>query len=424
MQTQIEIERVKALCKRDAKYETILRNIISTDRAYENDSFGWQFKDIQGWSGAHVNILMQEHLIIYGYKSNSATHYRLAVDGAQLEQIVNEVEQVRIEAEQKHVQAERLRTKVATLSPELVERFETLIQETTDVLDYWCKYINPKIEGMENTKKAIMLSLASHGDKFGDRGRIHLLMHGDPGGAKSQLMNWVVYQIGAEFCSQRTTKVGLTGSASGEEITPGAIPKAHGRSGILCIDELDKFSNDDRQALLESMEEGKFHIEAGGLSGTLDAEIRVIASANKIDKFSPELLDRFDFKIEIKAPGGENEKKITCSILDHWFENKEGYGGEELGAYLRWIKSFEPMIPKEIREKAKLLLSMYIDLDENIRGSMRKKESIMRVAFTIAKLNKRNVEIRDFITAIKLLNPNLNSGKVQALEQLAAINYA
>jgi SpoVK/Ycf46/Vps4 family AAA+-type ATPase len=67
---------------------------------------------------------------------------------------------------------------------------------------------------------------------------------------------------------------------------------------------------------------------------------------------------------------------------------------------------------------------MYIDLDEGIRGSPRRKESILRVEFTIAKLHRRNVEVRDFLTAIKILNPNLNSGKVQALEQLAAMNHA
>lgn len=298
------------------------------------------------------------------------------------------------------------------------------VKEKLTIGDDILRNIARKVDGdmRAAVKKALLLSMASHGDKFGDRGRIHVLMYGDPGSAKSQLMNWIVYQIGAKFCSQRTSKVGLTADASGDEITLGALPKAH--KGIICIDELDKFTDKDRQGLLEAMEEGKVQIDVGKHSALLDAEVRAIAAANRITHFSPELLDRFDFKFELKAPVGENEKKITCSIVDHWFEDKEVYDGFDLKNYLNWISDFEPSIPREVRHKVKLLLCMYIDLDEGIRGSPRCKESILRVAFTIAKLHRRNVEVKDFLTAIKLLNPNLNGGKEQALEQLAAMNHA
>ncbi len=405
-------DRVRTLCKRDMNYITLLRSIISVDKAYEDIDFGWQFKDVD-WSGAHVNILMQQRIVKYGYKSNSATHYRLAVDGDELKEVVDEIER-----ELSEIESYDTSIQVQILDPEVIERFEKLLSDGTDMLEYWNKWINPKIEGMAPVKKALLLSMASHGDKFGDRGRIHVLMHGDPGSAKSQLMNWIVYQIGAKFCSQRTSKVGLTGDASGDQITLGALPKAH--KGIICIDELDKFSDKDRQGLLEAMEEGKVQIDVGKHSAMLDAEVRAIAAANRLTHFSPELLDRFDFKFELKAPVGEQEKKITCSIVDHWFEDKEGYDGFDLKNYLDWIRDFVPSIPGEVREKIKTLLCMYIDLDEGIRGSPRRKESVLRVAFTIAKLHRRNVEVKDFISAVKALNPNMNSGKMQALEQLAA----
>ena len=407
-------DKVRTMCKRDMKYITMLRSIISTDKAYEDVSFGWQYKDVMEWSGAHVNILMQQRIIKYGYHSNSATHYRLAVDRVQLAQVVDEIERELTEEQEQDTSIQ-----VQILDPELIEQFKKLLSDGTDMLEYWNKWINPKIEGMAPVKKALLLSMASHGDKFGDRGRIHVLMHGDPGSAKSQLMNWIVYQIGAKFCSQRTSKVGLTGDASGDEITMGALPKAH--KGIICIDELDKFTDKDRQGLLEAMEEGKVQIDVGKHSALLDAEVRAIAAANRITHFSPELLDRFDFKFELKAPVGEHEKKITCSIVDHWFEDKEGYDGFDLKNYLNWTRDFEPSIPRDVRDKVKVLLCMYIDLDEGIRGSPRRKESILRVAFTVAKLHRRNVEVKDFLTAVKLLNPNLNSGKVQALEQLAGM---
>lgn len=411
-------DRVRTLCKRDISYITILRNIIEVNESSKGNQFGWDFYSLT-WTYGHVNHLMKNKIIEYGYKSNTRTNYWLAVSGEELTKVLDEIERERKGAEQKHIESERQKIKDTTIPPDVIERFVSLIADGTDMLEYWYKWINPKIEGLDHVKKAILLSIASHGDKFGDRGRVHVLMHGEPGSAKSALKDWVVYQLGAESCSQRTTKVGLTGCASGEEITPGALARANGQ--VLCIDELDKFSKEDRQSLLEAMEEGIVLIEAGGMSARFDSETRIIACANKTEMFSPELMDRFDFKIEMKTPSPESEKKIICTVLDHWFETKEGYDGRDLKAYINWIKGFEPMIPLEVREKAKLLISMFIDLEESIRGSVRRKESLLRVAFTIAKLNKRNVETKDILSAIKIMYPTLNGGKMQALEQLAGM---
>lgn len=407
MMSEIYLEqKIKALCKRDEKYIDILANILSVDERYEDNEFGWTFADVRGWGGGHVGTLLQEGIIKYGYKSSNEKNFKLVCSRDELARVLGEIKPVEAPVSVEPV-----------VNPDLIQKFEGLVSAGTDMVEYWTDWVNPKVEGLEHIKKAILLCVASHGDKFGDRGRVHLLMHGDPGSAKSVLKDWVVYQLDAESCSQRTTKVGLTGSATGEQITPGALPRADGK--VLCIDELDKFNQSDRQGLLEAMEEGVINIEAGGMSARMKAETRIIACANRLDNFSPELLDRFDFNILTKAPTGEQEKKVICSIIDHWFESKDGYDGRELKAYIEWVKSFEPVIPANVREKMKVLISMYIDLDESIRGSTRRKESILRVTFTIAKLNRRDVVVDDVLTAMKILNPNLNGGKITALEQLA-----
>ena len=61
---------------------------------------------------------------------------------------------------------------------------ERLKKEDYEAVEYWYDKVNPKIVGMERVKKAILISLASSGDKFGDRGRVHVLLEGDPGTAK------------------------------------------------------------------------------------------------------------------------------------------------------------------------------------------------------------------------------------------------
>ena len=413
-------QKVQQLCAKNPDYETLLRTIIQVDRKFENDQFGWEFKHVEDLNGGSLNSLVQHGIVKSSYKSNNYSHYRLSVSADELECILDDIELVRLEAEKKKMEAEQHRTKGDIINPELIVKFEKMLTDGTDMLEYWSKWINPKIEGLDHVKKALLLTIASHGDKFGDRGRIHCLMFGDPGSAKSALKDWIVYQLGAESCSQRTSKVGLTGCATGGEITPGALARSHNK--VLAIDELDKFAREDRQALLESMEEGVVLIEVGGMTARFDAECRIIACANVVDSFSVELMDRFDFRIEMRTPSADTEKRIVCSVLDHWFESKEGYDGRDLGAYIQWIKSFEPVFPRDVREKAKLLIQMLIDLEESVRGSMRKKESVLRVAFTIAKLHKRNVEVKDFISAIKLLFPAMNNGKLQALEQVATAN--
>ena len=404
------IERIKALCARDPKYIDILANILAVDMEYSDNEFGWQFSDVRGWGGGHVAALLQEEIIIYGYKSGNQKNFKLNCDREDLAQVLSELEPPHVEPTAKVE---------PVVNPDLIQKFEDMVSDGTDMVEYWTKWVNPKVEGLDHIKKAILLCVASHGDKFGDRGRVHLLMHGDPGSAKSVLKDWVVYHLDAESCSQRTTKVGLMGSATGDAITPGALPRAHGH--VLCIDELDKFCNADRQGLLESMEEGVINIEAGGMTARLDAETRVIACANRLEKFSPELLDRFDFRIHTTIPTGEQEKKVICSIIENWFMGKDGYDGKELKAYIAWIKSFEPVISSDVRLMMQQLISMYIDLDESIRGSTRRKESILRVTYTIAKLNRRDVIVEDILSAMKLLNPKLNGGKMTALKQKAGM---
>ncbi len=123
---------------------------------------------------------------------------------------------------------------VGRLSPEIIEQFEKLSLEE-DMVEYWYPAINPKIVGMEDVKRAVLLSIASHGDHYGDRGRIHVLMSGDPGTAKTMITDWLVFYQGAVGASMRTSRVGLTADASGNEITLGALPKAN--DGLICLDE-------------------------------------------------------------------------------------------------------------------------------------------------------------------------------------------
>lgn len=281
--------------------------------------------------------------------------------------------------------------------------FEEMVATGKDMVDHWAPLVNPKVEGLLHVKRALLLSVASPGDRHGDRGRIHVLMDGAPGSAKSMLGYWIARYLGAVSCSQRSTKVGLTGCATGGEITPGALPKAH--RGTLVIDELDKVNPDDRQALLEAMEEGIIQIDAGGKSEKFAAEARVIACANTTKGFSPELLDRFDFHFTLVTPEGDEERGIVRSIVTHWFATKNGYGGHDLRDYLHWIREYEPVITDGVRDFAVEFLDTWLQARKDGPKGIRSKECIIRVAYTIAKINHRPVDPRDFVRAVFITDP-------------------
>lgn len=410
---------IKELCRKKEDYVTAFKEILKIIKGEREkpDQFGFSMYDIRGMSVHLLSRLRQDQILKCTYESNKGKWFWLADDlpVEDIERAIEEVEKEQCEKEQIELQPFTSET-LLPYNVEWLEKWEQMLRDGVDMLEYWSKQINPKVIGLEYVKQVVLLSLASAGDKYGDRGRIHVLMYGDPGTAKSAIGGWLVHTLGIIGASHRTSDVGLTGDARGDTITPGILPVANERA--VYIDELDKFSEKDRYGLLESMEEGEVIIHAGKTHVRLPARCRVIAGANSIKDFAPELLDRFDFKVDLKIPGIDEEKEIIAQIVEAWREAKEGYYGEELRAYLDWIKSYEPKIPDEVRKMIAILIQAFIDMNEAVRGSIRKKESIVRVAYTIAKLNRRAMKAEDMLHAIRLLYPTINGGQVTILQTL------
>jgi replicative DNA helicase Mcm len=196
-----------------------------------------------------------------------------------------------------HVEVLRKSVEEAELSPEDEEKIEELAKEQW-IQNKIISSISPSIYGYEPIKEAIALQLFGCSavelpDGTRIRGDTHVLLTGDPGTAKSQLLKWVAQMAprGLYTSGKKATGAGLTAAAVRDELgggwtlEAGALVIADG--GLASIDEFDKMSPEDSGAILESMEQQTVSVAKAGIIATLNTRTSVLAAAN------PEL-GRFD----------------------------------------------------------------------------------------------------------------------------------
>ena len=199
--------------------------------------------------------------------------------------------------------------------------------------------IAPTIYGNEDVKEAIALQIfggiaKDMPDQTRLRGDIHVLLIGDPGIAKSQLLRYVVkLSPRAIYTSgQSSTSAGLTATAVKDEFGDGRWTLEAGAlvladMGIAAVDEMDKMEKGDRSALHEAMEQQTISVAKAGITATLKSRCALLGAANpKYGRFDmygdlsdqinmpPSLLSRFDL---IFIMADQPEQKLDLAIAEH-----------------------------------------------------------------------------------------------------------
>jgi DNA replication licensing factor MCM5 len=181
-----------------------------------------------------------------------------------------------------------------------------------DLYEAMARSIAPSIYGNADIKKAIVCLLMGGSKKILPdgmklRGDINVLMLGDPGTAKSQLLKFVekAAPIAIYTSGKGSSAAGLTASVQRDHTTRefylegGAMVLADG--GVVCIDEFDKMRDEDRVAIHEAMEQQTISIAKAGITTILNSRTSVLAAANPV-------FGRYD---DLKTPGENIDFQTT-----------------------------------------------------------------------------------------------------------------
>lgn len=326
------------------------------------------------------------------------------------------------------------RTSSTTITAEEEEEFRRFAA-SPDVYERVARSIAPSIYGSADIKKAIACLLFGGSrkrlpDGLTRRGDINVLLLGDPGTAKSQLLKFAerVSPIGVYTSGKGSSAAGLTASVIRDPASRtfvmegGAMVLADG--GVVCIDEFDKMREDDRVAIHEAMEQQTISIAKAGITTTLNSRCSVLAAANSVfgrwdeskgDQnidFMPTILSRFDtifiVKDEHSAQRDITMAKHVISIHANAFhESKEAEGELSLNFLKKYIAFCKARCgPRLSFESGEKLKNQYIlmrsgtkqhELDTATRPSLpitvRQLEAVVRLSEALAKM-----QLKPFVT--------------------------
>jgi len=238
---------------------------------------------------------------------------------------------------------------------------------------------------------------------------------------------------GRYVVGKSTSGAGITASVVKDEFMRGWALEAGAmvlsNKGMICIDEIDKMSPEDRSAMHESLEQQTVTITKANIQATLKAETSVLAAANpKLGRFEPfqviaqqidmppTLLNRFDviFTLRDLPDRGKDEAIATHVLLEHKREGKKQMIEKELlRKYIAYAKQrFQPLLTEEAIKEIK---DFYVNLRNAPTGmpegvvkpipiSARQLDALIRLSEAAAKLQlKKKVTREDAKLAISIL---------------------
>jgi replicative DNA helicase Mcm len=335
-----------------------------------------------------------------------------------------------------------------------------------DVYERMVDSMAPSIYGYEQEKLAIILQMFSgvtknlpDGSRI--RGDLHVLLIGDPGTGKSQILQYTkniaprsIYTSGKGSSSAGLTAAAVRDDFSeGQQWTLEAGALVLADQGVAAVDELDKMRSEDQSAMHQALEQQEISISKAGINATLKSRCSLLAAANPIEgrfddfdpmaqqiDLEPPLVSRFDLIFTVTdRPDEEEDRRLADHIIStnyagelrtHRVENATSNVSREqvrtatedvepaidvelLRKYVAYAKrNCYPTMTDEAREAIK---DFYVDLrtqgeseDNPVPITARKLEALVRLAEASARIRlSDDVERADADRVIELVHGSL-----------------
>jgi len=306
------------------------------------------------------------------------------------------------------------------------------------------KSIAPNLVLKDDITEALIYMLASKQPKttssYPDMRRfIHVLIVGDPGTAKSRLLeSTILLSPRGIYTETDFTKAGLGVGAERDEDMGGFVIKAGllvlADGGILAIDELDKVHKEDIRPLYSAMASGKLTKAVVGVSTEYKARTSILAACNpklgwgRYDENKPlwenldldiALISRFDLIFVVLDEPDEQGDMEKSGIRKHELNSllKSPINLELFTKYFTYIRNLkEPTFESEAFD---LLQKYYVEMrgspsatdEENITIpiTLRQFDTLLRLGIARARIFQRDKVIKEDAEAVLRLHKSVMS---------------